>query len=51
MQQRGQIPGIGDPNLSCLSWMGGNMPPGGPGSNAQGTADFEAWKAAGAQNN
>jgi hypothetical protein len=36
---------------SCLSWFGGNMPPGGPRTNAQATADFQAWAAAGAQNN
>jgi hypothetical protein len=36
---------------SCLSWFGGNMPPGGPGSNAKASADFKAWAAAGAMNN
>jgi hypothetical protein len=51
MQQRGQIPGIGDPAQSCLTWLGGNMPPGGPSSTGTAAADFEAWKAAGALNN
>jgi hypothetical protein len=36
---------------SCLSWYGGNMPPGGTRSNAQAVADFNAWAAAGAKNN
>ncbi len=35
---------------SCLSWYGGNMPPGG-GSDAQAVTDMNAWAAAGAQNN
>jgi hypothetical protein len=36
---------------SCLSWFGGNMPPGGTRNNAQATSDFKAWAAAGAKNN
>ncbi|HEX3772550.1 MAG TPA: hypothetical protein VHV30_16845 [Polyangiaceae bacterium] len=36
---------------SCLSWFGGNMPPGGTRSNAQASSDFAAWAAAGAANN
>jgi hypothetical protein len=35
---------------SCLSWYGGNMPPGGP-QNAQAVSDFNAWAAAGGMNN
>jgi hypothetical protein len=38
---------------SCLTWYGGNMPPGGPGASkmAQAVTDMNAWAAAGAQNN
>jgi hypothetical protein len=36
---------------SCLSWLGGNMPPGGPRKNAQAQAALTAWAAAGAKNN
>jgi hypothetical protein len=35
---------------SPLSWFGGNMPPGG-GSSAAAVKDFNAWYAAGGQNN
>jgi hypothetical protein len=35
---------------SCLTWFGGNMPPGG-GSDSQAVTDLDAWVAAGAQNN
>jgi hypothetical protein len=35
---------------SCLSWYGGNMPPGGP-RNMQAVTDFDAWAAAGAMDN
>jgi hypothetical protein len=36
---------------SILTWYGGDMPPGGASSDAQGQSDLEAWVAAGAQNN
>jgi hypothetical protein len=36
---------------SCLSWYGGNMPPGGTRSDAQAVSDLDAWAAAGAKNN
>jgi hypothetical protein len=36
---------------SCLSWFGGNMPPGGSRSDSQASVDFKAWAAAGAMNN
>jgi len=36
---------------SCLSWLGGNMPPGGPGSEPQAVTDMNAWAAAGGLNN
>jgi hypothetical protein len=36
---------------SILTWYGGDMPPGGASGDSQGEADFEAWVAAGAQNN
>jgi hypothetical protein len=35
---------------SCLTWFGGDMPPGG-GSDAQAVTDLDAWVAAGALNN
>jgi hypothetical protein len=36
---------------SCLSWYGGNMPPGGSRSNPQAVTDMNAWATAGAMNN
>ena len=36
---------------SCLSWYGGNMPPGGPRSEPTATSDMNAWAAAGAMDN
>ena len=38
-------------DFSCLSWFGGNMPPGGQTKNATATKDFMAWAQAGAKNN
>ncbi len=38
-------------DIQRLSWEGGNMPPGGPSSDAQAEADFAAWQAAGGQDN
>jgi hypothetical protein len=38
---------LADPNQSCLSWFGGNMP---GGSNAQAKTDITAWVMAGAKN-
>jgi hypothetical protein len=38
-------------NGSCLSWYGGNMPPGGARSNAMVVSDMNAWANAGAMNN
>ncbi|MFO0673799.1 MAG: hypothetical protein U0235_29970 [Polyangiaceae bacterium] len=47
----GASSGLADPQVSCLSWLGGNMPPNGPSSNATATADLAAWaKAGGLQN-
>jgi hypothetical protein len=43
-------PAIASKSGSCLSWFGGNMPPFGP-QNAQAVTDFNAWAAAGGQNN
>jgi hypothetical protein len=55
LQGRGYVgganPSIANASRSCLTWFGGNMPPGGPSSNAQAAADFKAWAAAGGQNN
>jgi hypothetical protein len=42
---------LADPNQSCLSWLGGNMPPTGPSSNSAASADLATWAAAGAPNN
>ncbi len=42
---------LADPNQSCLSWLGGNMPPNGPSSNSAATSALSAWAAAGALNN
>jgi hypothetical protein len=42
---------LADPAQSCLSWLGGSMPPSGPSSNSAATADLTAWAAAGAPNN
>jgi hypothetical protein len=39
-----------DSSQSCLSWYGGNMPPGGP-NDAKAVSDMNAWAAAGAANN
>lgn len=54
LQGKGYISGtssaIVDPNQSCLSWYGGNMPPSG-GSNSAAVKDMNAWAAAGAANN
>jgi hypothetical protein len=52
LQGKGYISGTGSSlvkNSSCLSWFGGNMPPGGP-SDATAAAAMSAWVAAGAQN-
>jgi hypothetical protein len=56
LEGKGQIDGtsaseIADPNQSILSWMGGDMPKGGPSSDATATSEIEAWAKAGAQNN
>jgi hypothetical protein len=50
-QLGGASPEIVSPSASCLSWIGGNMPPLGPSSDATATAELQAWVAAGAQNN
>jgi hypothetical protein len=55
LQQKGYVGGsnplLTNPNYSCLSWYGGNMPPSGPSSLPQGEADMNAWAAAGGQDN
>ncbi len=52
---KGYITGTGSPiavnGRSTLSWFAGNMPPNGPTSWTQSTADVKAWVAAGAANN
>jgi hypothetical protein len=50
LNNKGQIPSIANSSGSCLSWLGGDMPPSGPTSNAKATADLSAWAAAGAKN-
>jgi hypothetical protein len=50
-QLGGASPELTNPNLSCLSWLGGNMPPSGPTSEPAAQAAMQAWVAAGAQNN
>ena len=52
LKSKGYIAGTGSAlasNGSCLTFFGGNMPPGGP-SDAQAAADVTAWVAAGAPN-
>ncbi len=41
---------LADPAQSCLSWLGGNMPPSGVTSNAGASSALAAWAAAGAPN-
>jgi hypothetical protein len=48
-QLSGPEPAITDPSSSCLSWLGGDMPPGGPLSDPVVERDFEAWVKAGAK--
>jgi hypothetical protein len=51
-QISGTSSALSDPQSSCLTWLGGDMPRGGgPTSNAQGVTDLQAWVAAGAKNN
>lgn len=47
----GKSSALVDPNQSCLSWYGGNMPTNGPSSWSQAVSDMNSWAAAGAQNN
>jgi hypothetical protein len=55
LQLEGQLggpqPALSDPNSSCLTWLGGDMPPGGPGTDPIVQRDFDLWVKAGAQNN
>jgi hypothetical protein len=46
----GSSPLLVDPTLSCLTWYGGDMPPGG-GDNPAAVSDMNAWAAAGALDN
>jgi cellulose 1,4-beta-cellobiosidase len=46
----GTSPALVSSSQSCLSWYGGNMPPGG-GDNAAAVADMNAWASGGALNN
>jgi hypothetical protein len=40
-----------DQNTSCLSWYGGDMPPGTPPAAADAKAEMDTWVAAGSRNN
>jgi hypothetical protein len=54
LQSRGYVGGANPAlaaNGSCLSWLGGNMPPAGPSSEPQAVSDMNAWAAAGGLNN
>ncbi len=42
---------LADPNQSCLSWLGGNMPPSGPTTSVAAVDALTSWAAAGAPNN
>jgi hypothetical protein len=44
-------PALTDPNLSCLTWYGGNMPETGTTCNPQAVADLNAWATAGGKDN
>jgi len=50
-QVGGSQPALTDPNSSCLSWLGGDMPPGGPETNPTAEKDFDLWLQAGAKDN
>jgi hypothetical protein len=43
----GSGPYLIDPRASCLSWLGGDMPPDGPTKYARATRDFASWASAG----
>jgi hypothetical protein len=54
LQGQGYINGSGSilgKTGSCLSWYGGNMPPGGPRTEAMCSSEISAWAAAGAMDN
>ncbi len=55
LQSKGYISGTSsalvDPNQSCLTWYGGNMPTNGPSSWSAAVTDMNAWAAAGALDN
>jgi hypothetical protein len=47
----GRTPYLVDARASCLSWLGGDMPPDGPSKYARATRDLIAWANAGASKN
>jgi hypothetical protein len=55
LQAEGQLggsrPALTDSSSSCLTWYGGDMPPGGPATDPVVARDFDLWLMAGAQNN
>jgi hypothetical protein len=50
-QVGGSQPALANPNSSCLTWLGGDMPPGGPGAEPSAVTDLDLWLKAGAKNN
>jgi hypothetical protein len=44
------MPALTSDGSSCLSWYGGDMPPGGPSSDPGADAALTAWVSAGALN-
>jgi hypothetical protein len=55
LQSQGQVgsaqPALTDPSSSCLTWLGGDMPPGGPETDPDAEKDFDLWLKAGAKDN
>jgi hypothetical protein len=51
LQVGGPNPALTNPNTSCLTWYGGDMPMGGAASAPQVVAELNAWAAAGGQDN
>jgi hypothetical protein len=50
-QLGGPQPALTDPDSSCLTWLGGDMPPGGQGSDPLVIRDFDLWVKDGAKDN
>jgi hypothetical protein len=50
-QVGGTQPALLDPSSSCFTWLGGDMPPGGPSTDPSAQNDFDLWLKAGAKDN